>query len=56
MESTNIQALKKINMEIYVQKTRTMVTANGKTHEVIKLDGRILEQVENYNYLGAIIE
>lgn len=38
------------------KKTKTMVFANSKIHHTIKLDGTILQQVENYSYLGTIIE
>lgn len=48
--------LQKINMKINIGKTKSMIVSReNKTHS-IKLQGKQIEQVESFKYLGSIIE
>ena len=49
------EELRKKNMKINTQKTKTMVTGNSEEKHSIELDGKYLEQVKRYKYLGVVI-
>lgn len=49
------QELKKKNMKINIQKTKTMVIGNLEEKHSIEIDGKYLEQVKCYKYLGVVI-
>ena len=44
--------LNAINMEINVNKSKTMIIANEIKERKIKIKGQLLEQVRSYRYLG----
>ena len=55
MDNLNNTA-KKYNMKINVQKTKTMVVRwNGEGVVNIKIDGKRIEQVSSFKYLGSVI-
>lgn len=50
------ESLKRINMKININKTKSMIiSTQHQTHE-IHLEEKIIEQVKCYNYLGTTIE
>ena len=49
------EELRKKNMKINIQKTKTMVIGNSEEKHSIELDGKYLEQVKSYKYLGVVI-
>lgn len=49
------EELRKKNMKINIQKTKTMVIGNSEEKHSIELDGKYLEQVKSYKYLAVVI-
>lgn len=49
------EKLKNINMKINVEKTKLMVSGKTKIQTNLQLDGKPIEQVENFQYLGITI-
>lgn len=50
------EELKKFNMSINIEKTKTMIITKENKKVVIKVEDNIIDQVENYKYLGTIIQ
>ena len=48
--------LSAINVEININKSKTMITAFEIKEHKIKIKGQLLEQVKSYRYLGTLIE
>jgi NADPH:quinone reductase-like Zn-dependent oxidoreductase len=47
---------KKYGLEMNIKKTKVMVVSRNREKIVITCNGGILEQVESFRYLGAIVE
>ena len=48
--------LSALNMEININKSKTMIIANEINEHEIKIKGQLLEQVKSYRFLGTLIE
>lgn len=50
------EELRQINMNIKIEKTKTMIISNKTKSDVVCLDKKRIKQVEYFQYLGAIIK